>query len=189
MCGRMNVINDPLCQIVSEAVGIKFWTESNNDLCPSQNTSTISLINGNYQQLDTSWGIQPSWSKRLLINAQSETVTQKPTFRNAFTSNRCLVPCSGWYEWRAEEGKKVKYLFSHADNQPMYMAGITYNSDIHQLVTLTTSPNEKCKQYHKRMPVIVLPENIDYWFNARTEQLQPLMQSVNSEMINVSKSF
>ena len=38
------------------------------------------------------------------------------------------------------------------------------------------------------MPVIVLPENIDYWFNARTEQLQPLMQSVNSEMINVSKS-
>ena len=94
--------------------------------------STITSINRNYQQLGTSWGIQPSWSKRLLINAQSETVAQKPTFRSAFNSNRCLVPCSGWYEWRAEEGKKVKYFFSLSDNQPIYMAGITYHGEIPQ---------------------------------------------------------
>lgn len=188
MCGRMNVINDPLCQIVSDTLGIKFWADANDDLCPSQKTSTITTINGFYQQQDTNWGIQPSWSKRLLINAQSETVAEKPTFKYAFNNSRCLVPCSGWYEWRIEGDKKVKYLFTLADNQPIYMAGITYQSEFPQLVTLTTSPNEKCKLYHKRMPVLILPENINYWFNAATEHLPPVMQAVHNDMINVTKA-
>ena len=185
MCGRMNVINDPLRQIVSETLGIKFKAETNSDLRPSQTVSTIIADNGHYQQLDISWGIQPDWSNRLIINAQSETVAQKPTFKSVFESNRCLVPCSGWYEWRVENGNKIKYQFNPTDNQPMYMAGIWYQSDIPQLVTLTTSPNEKCQQFHKRMPVIVMPQNIDYWFNSTTEQLQPLMHAVSSDLIDV----
>lgn len=188
MCGRMNVINDPLCQIVSDTLGIKFWADSNHDLCPSQKTATITAINGIYQQQDANWGIQSSWSKRLLINAQSETVAEKPTFKHEFNHNRCLVPCSGLSEWRVEEGRKVKYLFSHVDNQPIYMAGIAYQSETPQLVTLTTSPNERCKLYHKRMPVLILPENIHYWFNSASEYLSPLMQAVNSELINVTKA-
>jgi putative SOS response-associated peptidase YedK len=183
----MNVINDPLCQIVSETLGIKFKAESNSDLCPSQTVSTIIADNGHYQQLDTRWGIQPDWSKRLIINAQSETVAQKPTFKNVFESNRCLVPCSSWYEWRVENGNKIKYQFNFIDNQPMYMAGIWYQSDTPQLITLTTSPNEKCQQYHKRMPVIIMPENIDYWFNSTTEQLHPLMHAVSSDLIDVAR--
>ncbi|XQW84458.1 SOS response-associated peptidase family protein [Thalassotalea piscium] len=51
-------------------------------------------------------GNKPSWSKNLLINAQSETVTQKPAFSNAIKANRCIIPCFGWYEWRTKNGKK-----------------------------------------------------------------------------------
>lgn len=190
MCGRMNVIDDPLCQIVSETLGISFKTKTNEDLCPSQPIAAVMSVNQQYQQLSANWGIQPDWSKRLLINAQAETVAQKPTFTYAFTHNRCVVPCSGWYEWRVEGSKKVKYLFSHSDNQPLYMAAIGYQQtpNNNELVTLTTSPNEKCAMYHKRMPVFVLPENIEQWFHATPQQVYPLMHSVESDMITVQRA-
>ena len=98
MCGRMN-IDTKLCPIISEIFGINFTTPNNDNLSPGQTVSTVIQNNGNFQQLNADWGIQPSWSKRLLINAQSETVITKPTFSDAIKAHRCLIPCSGWYEW------------------------------------------------------------------------------------------
>jgi putative SOS response-associated peptidase YedK len=81
-------------------------------------------------QQDASWGIQPAWSKKMLINDHAETVASKKTFAYSFEQNRCLVPCYGWFEWRVEgRAKKQKHLFSHEDNEPLYMAGILYPSD------------------------------------------------------------
>mgnify|MGYP001942306167 CR=1 FL=1 len=133
------------------------------------------------------WGIQPDWSKRLLINAQSETVIAKPTFKNAIKTHRCLIPCTGWYEWRTENGKKKKYLFSNSNDEPFLMAGIWYQSknESPKLVTLTTTPNNKCAQYHKRMPVMVLPENVDYWFQSSVEQLTPVFESIGETMVDI----
>jgi len=188
MCGRLNVVADPLSMLVSEMLGINFSTVTNNNLSPSQQVATIYKQPNNYQQIDANWGIQPSWSKRLLINAQSETVATKPTFKSAFAQDRCLVPCSGWFEWRTEEGKKVKYSFCHENNEPLFMAGILYNPDAPQLVTLTTSPNQQCGQYHKRMPVLISPNNFDYWFNAKSDELAPLMEANENEFFQIQKS-
>ena len=188
MCGRMNVIADPLTQLVSEMLGIKFTTETNTNLCPSETVATFIHSPDSYQQINASWGIQPQWSRRLLINAQSETVASKPTFKNAFNQARCLIPCSGWYEWRTEAGKKVKYAFTHHHNEPLFMAGILYQPAAPQLVTLTTAPNNKCAQYHKRMPVLILPEQMDYWFNSTPEQLSPLMNAVDEKLIKVASA-
>jgi putative SOS response-associated peptidase YedK len=190
MCGRLNIIDDPLCKIVSQSLGIHFSTPSNNDLCPSENVASIINSKAGPIQHNASWGIQPSWAKRLLINAQSETVMTKPTFAQAFAQSRCLIPCSGWYEWRTEAGKKQKYLFSHQAQQPFYMAGILFNHlpSQTQLVTLTTSPNEKCAQYHKRMPVLISPEHIDYWFNSEAAKLTPLMHAIDSKLICVNQA-
>ena len=185
MCGRINVIDDPLCRLVCEQLGIPFSTPTNNNLSPGQVVSTVIGVETGYRQLDLNWGIKPVWSKRMIINAQSETVADKPTFRQAFKSHRCVIPCSGWYEWREEAGTKKKYLFSHADKQPLYMAGIWYEGETPQLVTLTTSPNPKCAEYHARMPALILLENIDYWFQSQPEQLQPVLMPVSPEMINV----
>ncbi|UUO25487.1 hypothetical protein FGD67_21395 [Colwellia sp. M166] len=105
----------------------------NENLCPRQTVSTKINPNGNFHQLNTRWGRKSVRSKGLLINTQSETIT-----------------------------KKQQYLYSN--NEPFLMAGIWYQtpSEIPKLVTLTTSPNEKCPEYHKRMPVTVLPENTEY---------------------------
>ena len=105
MCGRMN-IDTKLSPIISEFFGINFTTPANDNLSPGQTVSTVIKNNGDFQQLNAGWGIKPGWSKSLLINAQSETVISKPTFKNAIMSHRCLVPCNGWYEWRTENGRK-----------------------------------------------------------------------------------
>ncbi len=190
MCGRLNIINHPLCQIVSETLGINFYSQSNDNLCPSETVSTIVQPDQQLLQADMQWGIQPTWSKRLLINAQSETVATKPTFAQAFAVNRCLVPCSGWYEWRKEDDKKQKYYFSHQQQQPLYMAGISFynNNSQAQVVTLTTKPNPLCEQYHHRMPVLILPEHIQTWLqpSSALENLMPLMSALEDKYLSVA---
>ncbi len=201
MCGRMNFDNKH-SKIISEFFGCGFSAPSNNNLSPGQTVATLVSCDSHddssstpidepiFKQLDATWGIQPSWSKRLLINAQSETVLSKGTFKEAIKTHRCLIPCAGWYEWRTEQGKKQKYLFSHVNDEPMLMAGIWYfnssENQSQQLVTLTTSPNSKCAEYHQRMPVIVLPQYRDYWFQSSAEQLTPLFDAIDQRDIKVA---
>ena len=143
MCGRFSV-NKAISPIVSELFNTHFHAETNVNLSPSQSVATLVNGNSNYHQVNALWGIKPSWSKKLIINAQSETVATKPTFKQAFQHQRCLIPCNGWFEWRTEAGKKVKYLFEHTDKMPLYMAGILFQHEYTELVTLTTKPNFKC---------------------------------------------
>ena len=187
MCGRFSV-DKGLMPIVSELFNTHYNVKTNVNLSPSQSVATIVNSGANYQQVNALWGIKPSWSKKLIINAQSETVTTKPTFRQAFQNQRCLVPCNGWFEWRTEDGKKVKYLFEHANKMPLYMAGILFQREHTELVTLTTQPNDKCGKYHKRMPVLVLAKDKDYWFNSPYQELEPLLQHVESRVINIERA-
>jgi len=66
------------------------------------------------------------------------------------------------------------------------MAGILFKHEITELITLTTTPNQKCTQYHKRMPVFILPQHKDYWFSSTVDQLAPLMKAIPEQMINVN---
>ena len=67
------------------------------------------------------------------------------------------------------------------------MAGIWYQTanEKPKLVTLTTTPNGKCVQYHKRMPVIVLPQNADYWFKSQVEQLPSLFEAIDESHVDI----
>jgi putative SOS response-associated peptidase YedK len=70
----------------------------------------------------------------------------------------------------------------------MYMAGILFKHEMTELVTLTTTPNRKCSVYHKRMPVLIPSEYTEYWLNASTEEITPLLNHVNDEMIHISRA-
>lgn len=178
MCGRLNIVDDPLCRLVTEQLGLAFHAATNQDLRPTQEVQVVSAAGAEMQQLTTHWGIQPNWAKRLLINAQAETVASKPTFKRAFAEHRCLVPCSGWYEWQAQAGqaRKTKFLFHEAAGMPLYMAGIFYPSaDGAQLVTLTTAPTEQCATYHHRMPLLIRPSEAQFWLRSRADELDPLL--------------
>jgi len=190
MCGRLNVIDDPLVQQICHFLGMDFSTETNTNLCPTQSVSTIILNSNGYQQLNAHWGIKPDWSKQLIINARSETATTKKTFRNAFYKERCLVPCSGWYEWKtAENQTKQKYLFQHTNTEPFFMAGIYYQTTTeNELVTLTTSPNQKCGSIHSRMPLLIAPNDIERWFTLDIKYLVNLMKPFDEELIQILPS-
>ena len=183
MCGRLNVVNDPLCQLVTEQLGFKFDTPSNTDLRPTQQVATVTTTanHNGLHQLNTLWGIQPNWANRIIINAQAETVATKPTFKMAFKQHRCVVPCSGWYEWQQHEGqpRKTKYLFAEANQQPLYMAAIYFPHREEQahLVTLTTAPTEQCAPYHSRMPLLIRPNEIGFWLNSDADALTPLLEA------------
>ena len=70
------------------------------------------------------------------------------------------------------------------------MAGIWYQTvnETPQLVTLTTTPNEKCAEYHKRMPVMVLPQNAEYWFNSSVDKLSPIFEAIDGSTIDIKAS-
>ena len=188
MCGRLNVYGEPISRAVSSALNIGFQAITNNDLCPTQTVSTVAFNNG-IHQLDTTWGIKPQWSKKLLINAQSETVTVKPTFKRAFAENRCVVPCSGWFEWSSVAGEgKQKYLFDNEDGSPLYMAGIFYPQAeaFPELVTLTTKPTKLCSQYHHRMPLLIPEQVVEDWLILPVDKLSGLLAGAG-ESVRVAR--
>lgn len=190
MCGRLTIDGLALAERVSVQIGAPYHPQTNLDLRPTERVTVIGLVNDQLASINSTWGIKPNWSKSQLINAQAETVREKKTFANAFAHHRCIVPCSGWYEWRDEGGKrKQKYLFSRADEQPLYMAGILFLNDAtSQLVTLTTSPTEQCAAYHSRMPLLIEPTDLDFWLHSEPAMLTPLLSHpyLNGLSINPS---
>lgn len=189
MCGRFNIIDDPLTKLTSQLLGLDFSTKSNSNVCPSEHVACVGLLDNSVIQINPTWGIQPAWANRLIINAQAETVSTKKTFKSAFRTNRCIIPFSGWYEWQnLDNGKKQKYLFTN-DSNVMFMAGILFevkdDSDLfgndnqtqaaHQLVTLTTAANEQCHPIHARMPLLVPTDHLQSWLTGDFSALGTLL--------------
>jgi putative SOS response-associated peptidase YedK len=123
------------------------------------------------------WGLIPSWWKKSLaevkftsINAQSETVHEKPVFRGAFRHKRCLVPISGYYEWSVTGKSKTPYAFSLKNRRWFCVAGLWDTahfdgSEMDTFTILTTQPNDFTAGIHDRMPVILSPEDYRLWLD------------------------
>ncbi len=125
------------------------------------------------------WGLIPSWTKEpakisMMINARSETVTEKPSFRGAIRHRRCLVPTNGFYEWTGTPGSKTPHLIRRPHTALMAMAGLWEHwvgadgSEIETMAILTTSANGTVAAVHDRMPVILAPEYFDLWLDCRS---------------------
>ena len=97
------------------------------------------------------WGFLPRWYKKLtggplLINARSETIAEKPAFREACRHRRCLIPADGFYEWARKEGEKpIPYRAVRTDGQPMAMAGVWQDWEVDG-----QPHNELRDRYHRR---------------------------------------
>ena len=184
MCGRMDIDEGPVREWVKDTLNIEMDLHTNHDLRPTQ---TVAVISGDLHQINTTWGIQPAWAKKLLINAQGETVAEKKTFKQAFAERRCVVPCSGWYEWRDEGGsRKQKYHYAAADGNPLLMGGILFPGDeVARLVTLTINPNQECAPYHSRMPQFVAPEDLDQWLTGSVEEALQLVMTLPKKAVDI----
>ena len=105
-----------------------------------------------------------------MFNARAETVAEKPSFRNAYRRRRCLVPASGFYEWRLENGRKQPYC-CHLDRRLFSMAGIWEHwqdadgNEIRSCAILTTDAQGAMRELHQRMPVYIAPEDYQAWLH------------------------
>jgi len=141
------------------------------------------------------WGLIPSWVKgsvhlHRMINARSETVTEKPAFRQAFQKRRCLIPADGFYEWQKLVGKKQPYFVHLLDQSPLALAGLWESridpagTIIDTCAILTTAGNELMRPIHDRMPVIISPADYQRWLdvqNRSEEVIEGLLRPYSSE--------
>jgi putative SOS response-associated peptidase YedK len=114
------------------------------------------------------WGLVPSWWKKplsdlpLTFNARAETVAEKPMFRSAFKSRRCVIPASGFYEWTGAKGAKTPHYFSAPDGRPLALAALWESAaDPETKETMDSATinvgaaNDWMSRFHNRMPVIL----------------------------------
>lgn len=142
------------------------------------------------------WGLLPSWSNGVtpgppMINARSETLAEKPTFRSAFRNRRCLIPADGFYEWQqsttGSKSKKQPYYIRRPDHGPFAFAGLweTWHDPTSQLAVesctiVTTAANRSLCELHDRMPVILAPNDYASWLDptiTEPEKIQHLLAS------------
>ena len=105
----------------------------------------------------------------LLINARTETAAAKPTFREAWTAHRCIVPASFYFEWQHDEAKKAtgtKYAIQPRGQGVTWLCGLyRMEAGLPAFVILTREPGEETRFIHDRMPLILPQEQIDAWIS------------------------
>lgn len=207
MCGRFT-LTTPV-QTLEQLFEIHCSTNliPRYNIAPTQETSVIGLSHGHRELRSFSWGLVPRWAKDTsqasgLINARSETLAQKPAFREAFARRRCLVPADGFYEWATRpKGGKQPYLLTPRDRRCFAFAGLWEGwrnpaGGIHRSFTIiTTSATSELEDLHHRMPVILPPSSYAAWLDPATSpadaqamlrpyEIQPIDRRAVSDAIN-----
>lgn len=188
MCGRLDVDSENLNRWVPQDLGIAFRTTTNRDLRPTLAVSTVALVDDALHQVDATWGIKPKWASSHLINAKSETVTERQTFVKAFARGRCVVPCSGFYEWMETKRGKVRLRFYRDDDRPMYMAAFLYAGETPQLVTLTQAAPIEWMYIHHRTPVLIPLDQVTAWLRAAPQEAQAMALESRTDGVSFSPS-
>ncbi len=180
MCGRFTLTSsDDQLRDLFEVFEIPTRNKKFN-IAPTDDV-VIVVRDKKKKALSATWGLIPSWSKDrkiqpMTINARQETVTEKPSFRDAFKHRRCLIPANGFYEWKKSGALKQPYLYSVDSENPFAFGGIyefwqdKKGKTLVSCSILTTTPNSLISELHNRMPVILNPSDYDTWLSPKYDQ-------------------
>jgi len=175
MCARYNLRTSPekLAQVFATVREIEFRQRFN--ISPTQTVVAIRQEEGKRVPANLRWGLVPAWSKDPksgppLINARGETVAEKPAFRSAFKRRRCLIPATGFYEWRTEGKAKLPFNIHLPDDVPFAFAGLWEcwkggPEPLESCTIVTTESAGEMTKLHDRQPVMLPPEEWDLWLD------------------------
>ncbi len=196
MCGRFLLTSpvDALRRLFGVVDSPNFPARYN--IAPTQDSAVVRLnAEGGRELVLMRFGLVPSWAKGLsigasLINARSDGVAAKPSFRAAFRQRRCLVPADGFYEWKpgAAKGPKQPYLIRRADRAPFAFAGLWERwqgegQTIHSFCIVTTDANRALAPIHHRMPVILDPDDYAAWLDPKYDRAQALLLPARDDLL------
>jgi putative SOS response-associated peptidase YedK len=202
MCGRYTLTRG---EQIRWRFGIEEFSETQigprYNVCPEQTMPVIVREETNQLEM-MRWGLVPFWSKEpksLAINARIEGVLTKPSFRKPIRSQRCLIPATGFYEWKKEGAEKTPFYILRKDGELFAFAGIYdewHGGGAETLKTfaiITTAPNELLSQVHNRMPLILQSDQESPWLTTAAAKIDSLLESLKPvpleqmEMFPVSK--
>lgn len=183
MCGRLNVTSDPLTQLLMEAFGIDASVSTNHNLAPTEALTVVRPepleTNGSplYRANELRWWLTPSWStgpstRYAMFNAKSETLHEKRSFARPFRSQRCVVPITGYYEWKKGERAKLPFYVSAEQNQGLLLAGL-WDSYVDQetgdllesCAIVTAVAHSSLADLHHRQPVFLSIAEAHCWLD------------------------
>jgi putative SOS response-associated peptidase YedK len=190
MCGRFVMISD--LSALEEAFNIEAFSA---DVKPSYNIApgreVAALVHDRVNRfVSFRWGLIPSWAKspmieKGIINARSETVAEKPSFRDSFKKRRCLVLANGYYEWKKVGRNKVPHYVCPVSQRPFGFAGLydTWRSrdggSLSTCTIITTESNELLRPLHDRMPVIIPKDRESLWLDDSATEEKSLLSILN----------
>ena len=174
MCGRYAVKKSTLLvtnNLVKKNINVDLDQDNFNCSPGGKYPVVKSATNGKYLEM-TTWGIRPSWAKddfKSLHNARLEGIETKISFKKLILNSRAIIPCSGYYEWKKTENKKIPYYFTRTDDQDIFLAGIHENG---QFTVITREANEQNREIHNRQPVIIKKSQINNYFNLNNNAVE-----------------
>jgi putative SOS response-associated peptidase YedK len=212
MCGRFaQVVKHNQLKRLLDELAIKNKDEQieiNYNVAPTQPVGALIYKGPDRFLTFFRWGLIPSWSKEpstqfSMINVRSETILEKPTFKNALLKRRCLIPATGFYEWRKAD-KQPFFIHRKGSEQAadssstfaelLFLAGITEywtgadGSYIQSCAIITTAANSVMQPIHDRMPVILTQDVVESWLREDFKDpasLQSFLQPCQAELIDL----
>lgn len=189
MCGRYTLTADG--ETIRTAYGLAeapFDYRPRYNIAPMQDVLVVANGRQGRRAGIMRWGLVPAWADQpadgaRMINARSETVTERSAFRDAFERRRCLIPADGFYEWRSAGSTKIPMRITLGE-RPFAFAGLWERwqkgdaAPLYTCTILTTSPAAAIASIHDRMPVMLRPEQYDLWLDQGSdpEVLKSLLQ-------------
>jgi putative SOS response-associated peptidase YedK len=203
MCGRYSSDGIDVSTLV-ERFDVQNTLEAfapNHNIKPTQEAPVVIEHDSARELYLMRWGLVPFWAKDpkigyKMFNARAETVGEKPAFKSSFRRKRCLVPATGFYEWKQEGRGKVPYLFTVGDSEVFGFAGLydtwrTPNGEtLYTYTVITTTPNQLVAQAHDRMPVILPRDREQLWIDPGLEDpymLQSLLEPYPADLMHMTR--
>ncbi len=198
MCGRFTLVHT--IEELARIFAVRLWKldlPPSFNIAPSQQTAVVLGGEGAHIFRTMQWGLVPAWAKDLnignrMINARSETAHEKPAFRTPFKRRRCIVPATGFYEWKKTRDAKVPYYITSETGKVLPLAGLwdRWESDrdtvMDTFTILTTHANRTVANIHDRMPVILDDSGWQAWLNTPPEKadtLHPLLKPFEEDQL------
>jgi putative SOS response-associated peptidase YedK len=204
MCGRYTLHHTP--KEIAERFGVEPVEEilsPRYNIAPSQIVPVIRRTQSGDSLRELAgckWGLIPYWAKdpkigNNLINAKAETITEKPSFKQAFAKRRCLIPADGFYEWqkRGKEPSQPIYV-RRRDGGLFAFAGLweawktPEGETIETCTIITVEPNELISKIHHRMAAILNPDDEAAWIDpqSKIDDLLQLLRSYESDRLEAN---
>jgi putative SOS response-associated peptidase YedK len=193
MCGRF--VRHSSLELIEKTFTVDrpaFEATQSYNIAPTQAVLAV-VRNGRASLVQLNWGLVPSFAKDLsgaarMINARSETLATKPSFRNAFRKRRCLIVADGFYEWSGPKGQKQAWYITLPRAGPFGFAGLWEiwrpndpKTEHRTCTIITTDASPGLRDIHNRMPVILQAGAYDAWLDPANQDAERLRQILQND--------